>query len=72
MSGITRFEDIDAWKAARELTSKIYAVTCEGTFAKDYGLKDQIQRAATSIMANVACPVKPVKYIFSIFGDLYE
>lgn len=54
MSGITRFEDIDAWKAARELTSQIYAVTCEGTFAKDYGLKDQIQRAATSIMANVA------------------
>lgn len=54
MSGITRFEDIDAWKAVRELTSQIYAVTCEGTFAKDYGLKDQIQRAATSIMANVA------------------
>ena len=54
MGGIERFEDIDAWKAARELTSQIYAVTCEGTFAKDYGLKDQIQRAATSIMANVA------------------
>jgi len=29
-------------------------------------------RAATSVMANIACPVKPVKYIFSIFGDLYE
>lgn len=54
MSGITRFEDIDAWKAARELTNQIYAVTCEGTFAKDYGLKEQIQRAANSIMANVA------------------
>jgi len=58
MSGITRFEDIDAWKATRELTNQIHAVACEGTFAKDYGLKDQIQRAATSIMANVACPVK--------------
>jgi four helix bundle protein len=54
VSGITRFEDIDAWKAARELTSQIYAVTWEEPFAKDYGLKDQIQRAANSIMANVA------------------
>ena len=54
MSGITRFEDIDAWKAARELTNQIYAVTCEATFAKDYGLKDQIQRAAISAMANIA------------------
>jgi four helix bundle protein len=54
MAGIERFEDIDAWKAARELTRHVYAVTREGSFSKDYGLRDQIQRAATSIMANIA------------------
>ncbi len=54
MASIERFEDIEAWKEARELTRLIYAVTGDGSFSKDYGLRDQIQRAATSIMANIA------------------
>lgn len=54
MAGIGRFEDIEAWKAARHLTNEIYEVTTEGLLAKDYGLKDQIQRAASSTMANIA------------------
>jgi len=51
---IAKFEDIEAWKAARELTKSVYKLTSDGRFSKDYGLRDQIQRAAVSIMANVA------------------
>ena len=51
---IERFEDIEAWKKARELVKSIYQVTREGDFAKDYGLKDQIRRASVSIMSNIA------------------
>ncbi|MEA3351521.1 MAG: four helix bundle protein [Chloroflexota bacterium] len=54
MALIKRFEDIHAWQEARKLTKQIYAVTCEGGFAKDFGLRNQIQRAAVSVMANIA------------------
>jgi four helix bundle protein len=51
---ITSFQDLIAWQKARILTANIYRVTAEGAFAKDFGLKDQIRRAAVSIMSNVA------------------
>jgi four helix bundle protein len=51
---IERFEDLLAWQKARELTRKIYVITRQGAFAKDFGLTDQIQRAAVSIMSNIA------------------
>jgi four helix bundle protein len=51
---IRKFEEIESWKKSRELTSKIYWTTSKGKFTKDYGLRDQIQRAAVSIMANIA------------------
>ena len=51
---INKFEDIQAWKEARELTKEIYALTKKPTFSRDYGLVDQIRRAAISIMANIA------------------
>ena len=54
MPTITRFEDIEAWKTARELTRMIYALTEQGKFAKDFGLKNQIQRASVSVMSNIA------------------
>ena len=54
MSSIERFEDIIAWQKARELTRRIYEITCNGTFARDFGLIDQIRRSAVSIMANIA------------------
>jgi hypothetical protein len=52
MNKIEKFEDIIAWQKARVLTREIYACTKVGLFAKDYGLKDQIQRASVSSMAN--------------------
>jgi len=51
---IENFEDIKSWQKARELTSKIYEITSSGGFSKDYGLRDQIQRASVSVMANIA------------------
>jgi four helix bundle protein len=54
MATIQRFEDIEAWQKARELSREIYACSNCGGFAKDYGLKDQIRRAAISIMSNIA------------------
>src|SRR5437867_10268869 len=51
---IERFEDIEAWKLARELTRRIYDTTEKGAFANDFGLRDQIRRAAGSIMHNIA------------------
>jgi four helix bundle protein len=51
---IQRFEDLIAWQKARQLTKEIYQVTNDGAFCKDYGLRDQIRRAAVSITSNLA------------------
>ena len=58
MAAIERFEDIKAWQVARELTKHVYELSSQGAFARDYGLRDQMQRAAVSIMANVVHPVE--------------
>jgi len=54
MAMITRFEDIQAWQEARKLVKMIYKLTNSGMLAKDFGLRDQIQRAAVSSMTNIA------------------
>lgn len=54
MPTITRFEEIEAWQTARELTRLIYSYTEEGKFSRDFGLKDQIRRASVSIMSNIS------------------
>ena len=54
MSPIKRFEDILAWKKARQLVAEIYRTCASGEFYKDFDLKDQIRRAAVSSMTNVA------------------
>ena len=51
---IDRFEDLVAWQKARKLAGRIYQITSDGDFSKDYGLRNQIQRAAVSIMSNIA------------------
>ena len=49
-----RRENLDAWKKAREIVNNIYKATTEQKYSKDYGLKDQIRRAAISIMSNIS------------------
>ena len=51
---IESFEDLDVWKEGCELAVLIYKFVQEGKISKDYGLKDQLTRAAVSIPANVA------------------
>ena len=51
---VNRFEDLIAWQKARQLVAAFYGVTTKGAFAKDYGLRDQIQRSAVSVMSNIA------------------
>jgi four helix bundle protein len=48
------FEDLHVYDRARALVNAIYRVTSDGSFARDFGLRDQIRRAAVSIMSNIA------------------
>jgi four helix bundle protein len=54
MASIRRFEDLICWQRARQLTNFIYKATKNSSFSKDNGLKSQIQRAAVSVMSNIA------------------
>lgn len=54
MAFAERFEDLEAWKKARELVKLIYDITSDGPWSSDYGLRDQVRRAAVSVMSNVA------------------
>ena len=49
--GIERFEDIIAWRKAKEMTIQVYSVFSD---SRDFGFKDQIQRASVSVMNNIA------------------
>ena len=51
---IERFEQIEAWKEAKVLCAMLYQSTRQTNFAKDYALRDQVLRAALSVMANIA------------------
>jgi four helix bundle protein len=51
---VENFEDLNVWKQARQLTQETYRLTRTERFLKDFGLRDQMQRAAVSIMSNIA------------------
>jgi four helix bundle protein len=54
VTAITKFEDLIAWQEARKLVKMIYKMTSTGALAKDFGMRDQIQRAGVSGMTNIA------------------
>jgi four helix bundle protein len=54
MPKVERFEDLEVWKNARKLANMVYRVTQNEQFSKDFGLKDQVRRAAVSIFSNIA------------------
>ncbi len=54
MALVKRFEDLHAWQEARRLTVRVYRLTSQEPLARDFGLRDQLQRAAVSVMANIA------------------
>ncbi len=53
MGTFKTFEEIEAWQA-RSLTKLIYEASGKGAFGRDFGLRDQIRRAAVSVMSNIA------------------
>jgi len=54
MATYNPFEELPVWKSAKDLAILIYKVTSQGKISRDYGLKDQIQRAAVSVSSNIA------------------
>jgi len=54
MGTAKRVEDLTAWQKARELVREVYLAAAEGALSRDFGLRDQLRRAAVSVMANIA------------------
>lgn len=54
MTTVNKFEDLEVWKTSRQFTLLVYQLARQEYFSKDHGLKDQICRAAVSIMSNIA------------------
>ena len=54
MTTIKRFEDLECWQAARELTKYVYKLTKKQKFSRDFGLVNQIRESSISSMANTA------------------
>lgn len=54
MATFRKFEEIECWKKARELTRQVYKITNGPAFSRDFGLKDQIRKASVSVMSNIA------------------
>ena len=54
MATAKRFEELEVWQRARNLTGLVYKVSNQGEFARDFGLRDQMRRAAVSILSNIA------------------
>jgi four helix bundle protein len=48
MTGVARFQELQAWQTARELTNQVYALTNQAGFNRDFGLRDQILPASQS------------------------
>ena len=72
------FRELRVWCVAKDLSVKIYQLTQEEAFAKDYGLKDQIRRAAVSVPSNIAegdereSNKEAVRYLYIAKGSLAE
>lgn len=54
MATYRTFEELDVWQKARAFASHVYAATKQGAFAREFDLKDQINRSSGSIMDNIA------------------
>lgn len=51
---IERFEDLEVWNLAMELSASVYEMTNDGKISKDFGLRDQIRRSSISVPSNIA------------------
>lgn len=78
MSKIEKLEDLIAWQKSRILVKIIYEITRQPGFIKDFSLASQIQRAAVSIMSNLAegfergSPAEFHRFLFMAKGSCAE
>ena len=49
-----KFKELKVWRRGKDLAVSVYKTTGKGSFAKDFGLRNQIRRAAVSIASNIA------------------
>ncbi len=54
MANVEKFEDLEVWQNAREITRAIYSASSNEPFARDFALVNQIRRASLSILSNIA------------------
>ncbi len=54
MATVKSFEELEIWQMARALANRIYPLTLEGSFAKDFELRNQINSSSGSVMDNIA------------------
>jgi four helix bundle protein len=54
MASVESFENLEIWEQARAITNKVYDLSETGRFSRDFGLRDQMRRAALSVMSNIA------------------
>lgn len=54
MPAVKKFEELECWKEARVLVQEVYGLSQKPKFRKDFGLRDQIQRASVSAMTNIS------------------
>lgn len=51
---VERFEELRVWQKSKDFSLQIYRASAAGGFGRDFGLRDQIRRAAVSVMSNIA------------------
>ena len=51
---VNRFEDLEIWRLSADVATKMYKLTSNNKFSKDFSLRDQIRRASVSISSNIA------------------
>lgn len=72
------FQELKVWRRAKDLAVFVYKMTGSGVFSKDYGLRDQIRRAAVSIPSNIAegddsgTDKQSIKYFYIAKGSCAE
>jgi four helix bundle protein len=73
-----KFRKLKVWQKGKDLAVYIYKSTREGSFAKDYGLRDQIRRASVSIASNIAegdelgTDKQAIRYFYTARGSSAE
>ena len=54
MATVKQFEELHVWQDARQMVRSVYTASKARAFSQDFGLRDQIRKAAVSVMSNIA------------------